>query len=86
MLIYFYLSPVLGEMLDPLERRDQLQRHKSLLVTLHVLQEKLVLRDVSVREVELDLLDNLRANLIGRDFNWRFYGLLRLPVTLSRLL
>ena len=57
-------------MLDPLERGDELERDIALLVPLDVLQQELVLRDVHVREVELDLLHNLfagrvRGNLDG---------------------
>jgi hypothetical protein len=49
------LAPVLGEVLDPLEAGDELEADEALLVALDVLQQELVLRDVGVREVELDL-------------------------------
>ena len=52
-------------MLDPLERRDELERDVALLVPLDVLQQELVLGDVHVREVKLDLLDDLLAGRIG---------------------
>ena len=53
-----YLAPILGEVLDPLEAGDELERDESLLVPLDVLQQKLVLGDVGVTKVELDLSDN----------------------------
>ena len=49
------LSPVLGEVLDTLETGDELEADKAFLVSLDMLQQKLVLGDVSVREVELNL-------------------------------
>jgi len=42
-------------MLDALEAGDELEADEALLVALDVLQQELVLRDVGVREVELDL-------------------------------
>jgi hypothetical protein len=49
------LTPILGEVLDPLEGGDELEGDESLLVPLDVLQQELVLGDVGVREVELNL-------------------------------
>jgi hypothetical protein len=50
-----HLSPVLGEVLDPLEGGDELNGDEPLLVALDVLQQELVLRDVRVGKVELHL-------------------------------
>ncbi len=52
-----YLTPILGQMLDPLEGGDELETHKALLVALDVLEQELVLGDVGIAEVELHLLD-----------------------------
>ena len=49
------LPPVLGEVFDPLEACDELERDEALLVAPHVLQQELVPRDVGVGEVELHL-------------------------------
>jgi len=49
------LTPILGEVLDPLEGGDELEGDEALLVPLDVLQQELVLGDVGVREVELNL-------------------------------
>jgi hypothetical protein len=54
-MLFRHLSPVLAEVLDPLEGGDELERDEALLVALDVLQQELVLRDVGVREVKLHL-------------------------------
>ena len=51
-----HLTPILCEVLHPLERGDELEGDEALLVPLDVLQQELVLGDVGVREVELHLL------------------------------
>jgi hypothetical protein len=50
-----YLSPILGEVLEPLKRGDEFERDKSLLVPLDMLQQELVFANVRIREVELHL-------------------------------
>jgi hypothetical protein len=59
-----HLAPVLGEVLDALEAGDELEADEALLVALDVLQQELVLRDVGVREVELDLAEDRTECLI----------------------
>ncbi len=80
-----YLSPVLAEVLDSLERRDELERDEALLVALDVLQQELVLGDVGVGEVELNLLNNLLAHVVARDLQ-RSFGFLLLLLIQRRLL
>ena len=80
-----YLSPVLAEVLDSLEGRDELERDEALLVALDVLQQELVLGDVGVGEVELDLLNNLLAHVVARDLQ-RSFGFLLLLLIQRRLL
>ena len=80
-----YLSPVLAEVFDSLEGRDELERDKALLVALDVLQQELVLGDVGVGEVELDLLNNLLAHVVARDLQ-RSFGFLLLLLIQRRLL
>ena len=53
-----HLPPILGQMLDSLEARDELETDKAFLVSLDMLQQELVLGDVGVREVELHLWTN----------------------------
>ena len=62
------LSPVLGEMFDSLEGRDELERDEALFISLDVLQQELVLADVGVREVELNLKD---TTVISLDVFWQ---------------
>ena len=52
------LSPVLAEVLHPLERGDQLEADETFLVPLHVFQQELVLSNVGVGEIELHLYKN----------------------------
>jgi len=59
--------PILGQVFHPLERRDELQGHVSLLVAADVLEQERVLDDVRVREVKLHLVEYaLGGLLVGR--------------------
>ena len=61
-----HLSPILGQMLDPLEGRNELETHETFLVSLDMLEQELVLGDVGITEVKLHLLDNGLTQLIIR--------------------
>ena len=50
-----HLTPILCEVLHPLEGGDQLEWDEAVFVPLDVLQQELVLGDVRIGEVELDL-------------------------------
>ena len=54
-----YLTPVLGQVLDTLEGRNEFEADKALLVPLDMFKQELVLGDIGITEVELNLLDNL---------------------------
>ena len=67
-----HLAPVLGQVLDTLEARDELEADEALLVPLDVLQEELVLGDVGVREIKLNLIKHTLGRVFTL-FNNNFY-------------
>ena len=50
-----YLSPILWQVLKPLEGWDEFERDKSLFVPLDMFQQELILANVRVRKVKLHL-------------------------------
>ena len=70
---YSYLAPILGQVLDTLEGRNELKADKALLVPLDMLEQELVLGDICITEVKLNLLDNLLTfnENVELDFQWK---------------